>query len=338
MSRNVRLANVIESNGQETAWTKNLAATTTTDDLLYKGVGSAINEKVSESDVPHLLKQAKLDWKVEVAKGVKFGPDFKYESKLAQVIYRQNPDVPGEVIHLGTTSPRWQPFQNDQVVTSFVLFCEKSQLTMERLGALDQGRIIFAVARTDETFVLPGGDIVQGKLLLTNAHKSGRGARVDLMAPRLVCTNQLVLPVKVAGQVIAHTSSYSEEKITRILEAAKTGFSKFQKDAEFLSSTPVEDSVAHTLIVRILGDKDKSLDEQPKAVQAVLKLYHGEGKGSELLSSYHTAWGVTQAVTEYYSHHSSQRGGSSGHINSLWLGNKRAKSEQALRQVVSAFR
>ena len=122
------------------------------------------------------------------------------------------------------------------------------------------------------------------------------------------------------------------------MEAAKTGFSRFKEDAEFLASTPVEDKIAHALVIKILGDKDKSLDEQPKAAQQVLNLYHGQGKGAEMLSAYQTAWGLTQAVTEYYSHHSSQRGGDAGHINSLWLGSKRAKSEQALRQIVSAFR
>jgi hypothetical protein len=205
---------------------------------------------------------------------------------------------------------------------------------MERLGCLDEGRIIFAVAKTDETFVLPGGDLIEGKLLLTNAHRSGRGARVDLMAPRMVCTNQMVLPVKLAGQVVAHTSSFSEDRVMRVLEAAKTGFGKFKEDAEFLAGVTVKEEVAHTLIIKILGDKDKSLDEQPKAVKEVLNLYRGKGVGSEMLSAYQTAWGLTQAFTEYYSHRSTVRGGSEGHINSLWLGSKRAKSEQALKQIV----
>lgn len=328
----------IQSKQQETEWTDDLKNTSATDAKLYRGVGALIESAVEQTDVDGLLKESGLDWEVQTADGIKFGPEYKFESPRDRVIYRLNPQKPDEAIHLGTVSTRWKPFQNKEVVQSFVTFCEKSQLTMERLGFLDEGRIIFAVARTDDSFILPGGDIVKGKLLLTNAHKSGRGARVDLMSSRMVCTNQLVLPVKLAGKVIAHTSNYSETRVLEILEAAKTGFNQHKEEAEFLASTPVETSAAHALIIKILGNPDKSLDKQPKAVQEVLNLYHGQGAGSEMLSAYQTAWGVTQSITEYYNHHSSYRGGNAGHINSLWLGSKRAKQEQALKQIVSAFR
>jgi len=331
------LIDTIERENAVTPWTYNLANTSKIDEKLYHGVGMAVNEVVGKSDVDELLKRSNLDWDVLMADGIKYGPDFKYGSDRDRIIYRLNPNG-GEPIHLGTVSRRWQPFQNKEVVNSFISFCEKSQLTMERLGSLDSGRIIFAVAKTDQSFVLPGDDIIEGKLLLTNSHKSGRGARVDLMAPRLVCANQLVLPVKVAGQVIAHTSTYSEVRVTKILESAKTGFDKFKEDAEFLSQTSLDMPAAHALVIKILGDKEKKLEEQPKAVQEVLDLYCGAAIGSELLSSYQTAWGLVNSTTEYYNHHSAQRGGASGHVNSLWLGSKRSKQEQVLKQIVSALR
>jgi phage/plasmid-like protein (TIGR03299 family) len=332
------LSNIIRRNGQETQWTQNLSETSETSQKLYRGVGAAINAVVSENDIDGLLSLSKLDWEVHTTDGIKFGENYQFQSDRDRVVYRNNPDKPGEVIHLDTVSPRWKPFQNRDIVRSFVTFCEKSQLVMERLGFLDQGRTVFCVAQTNESFTLAGGDVVEGKLLFTNSHQSGRGAKVDLMAPRMVCTNQMVLPVRLAGQVISHTSAYSSARVMLVLEEAKTGFEKFKEDAEFLASTPVKDEEAHALIIKILGDKDKSLDDQPRAVQQVLELYQGKAKGSEMLSAYHTAWGLAQAITEYQSHHSTQRGGNAGHINSLWLGSKRNKTEQALKQIVSAFR
>ncbi len=328
---------IVKRAGMETEHTDLMQGTSAEHMNIYQGVGSPVNAKVSEEDLDELLKQAKLDWEVKVADGIAYGDNYQFKSDRDRIIYRDNPDG-GQPIHLGTTSTRWLPFQNNQVVKSFINFCKNSNLEMERLGFLDEGRTIFCVAKINESFVLPGEDLVEGKLLLTNSNRAGRGARVDLMCPRMICTNQLVLPVKIAGQVITHTSSYSEVRVQRILESAKTGFGQFKTDAEFLAETNIDDKVAHSLVVKILGNVDKGLDDQPKAVKEVLDLYHGEGIGSSLLSAYSTAWGLTQAVTEYYNHHSSRRGGVNGHINSLWLGSKRSKQESALKQIVTVLR
>lgn len=77
--------------------------------------------------------------------------------------------------------------------------------------------------------------------------------------------------------------------------------------------------------------EDASLDKLPKAFQEIMDLYYN-GPGSELQSAFNTPWGILNAVTHYYNHHSSLRGGIGGHFGSLWQGSKAQTTQYALQQ------
>jgi hypothetical protein len=54
-----------------------------------------------------------------------------------------------------------------------------------------------------------------------------------------------------------------------------------------------------------------------KPFQKILSLFEGESKGFELAGT--TAWGMLNAVTEYYDHHATGRSQDSK-LNSTWFG------------------
>ncbi|OLP19834.1 hypothetical protein BST81_03410 [Leptolyngbya sp. 'hensonii'] len=315
-------------NQQRTTHTQSMEATTEENVAMYRGVGAPIDSKLS---LQEQLRQAGLDWSVELS-DLRYGLTYSHESNYRQAIYRSDSGL-----LLDTVGGRWQPFQNSQILETFRQFCDDTGLELEHLGELRGGRTIFATAKLNEQFSLTRDDVTDGRILLTNYHECGAGLRVDLMTNARICTNGMTLPVRVGSRNINHVGSYDRQRILDVLEAAKNNFHTFQQQTERLANTPVSEAEFTLLLIQEFGDPNKPIAEQPRPVQLCLKLFRGQGQGANELSRYQTAYGALSAVTEYYNHHSPQRGGVSGHLNSLWLGSKAKRQQQFMRQLVSVY-
>ncbi len=321
-------ANLIESHNKSTESTHLLRTTDAESLKLYQGIGAEIDKDLT---VNEQIEAAGLNWTVATSP-IKYGDRFNQESDYRKALYREDT---GKL--LDTVGKNWKPYQNKEIVASFNSFCFENGLQIDHLGSLDDGRCIFATAKLNSSFALSGDDIVSGKILLTNYHKSGCGLTVSLMTVRLVCTNGLVLPVRVGKKVISHVSSFNAERVAATLEAAKTNFVEFKETASFLAKKPVSDAEAMLLLIKAFGNPDAAFADQPAVVQTCFNLFKGEGTGSNLLSSYQTAWGLLNSVTQYQNHLSIQRGGTATHLNSLWLGSKAQKQAGFMQQLVSVY-
>ena len=301
--------------------------TSSNQDSIYRGIGAEINPGMT---IDEQLEAASLNWEVATT-DVSFGDNIQYKSDYRKALFRADT---GQL--LDTVGKNWQPFQNREIVTTFNQFLEESKLEIEHLGSLDQGRTIFATAKLNDEFALSQEDLVEGRLLLTNYHKQGRGLKVDLMTRRLVCSNGMTVPVRVGGRTITHVSNFDSDRVLQTLESAKTNFQQFREVSEQLTQIPMSVEEATLILIKQFGEANKPVEKQPKIVQTCLKLFKGAGKGADLLSAYHTAWGLLQSVTEFYNHHSMKRGSIATHLNSLWLGNKAQKQSgfmQTLQRV-----
>ena len=68
---------------------------------------------------------------------------------------------------------------------------------------------------------------------------------------------------------------------------------------------------------------------QHRALQKVQDLYSGKGRGSQLESAQHSAWGLLNAVTEYVDH--DKRARSVDHrLDSAWFGQGASLKQKAL--------
>jgi hypothetical protein len=83
-----------------------------------------------------------------------------------------------------------------------------------------------------------------------------------------------------------------------------------------------------------LTKQDAGLSDMPKAFQEIMDSYY-TAPGSELSTSFHTAWGALNAVTHYYTHNSAKKGGVQGHFSSLWTGSKARATQSAFHESVA---
>lgn len=285
-----------------------------------RGIGSEVSPNMS---LEKQLELAGLNWEVATSP-ISYGCDFQHntiDGEYRKAIYRSDT---GMLLDVG--GKQWRPFQNRDIVSAFHNFCEKAGLQMNHLGSLEDGRTIFASANLpSEINVRQVGDIVRARVILINYHKVGFGLSIRLQMERLVCLNGMAQPVRIGNRVVTHVGNFDSTKIVQILEGCQQNFADFGRDAEKLAAKSMSMEEAHLILIKEFGDPSKGLHEQPAIVQTCLRLFDGGGRGSDMLSSYNTAWGLLNSITEFYNHHSQIRGGTATHLNSLLLGSKAQK-------------
>lgn len=291
----------------------------------HRGIGAKITPDMS---IEQQLVVAGLDWQVETSP-IKYAG--RYDSEYKRAVYRTDT---GEL--LDCCGKNWKPYQNKDLLQTFHRFCGEANLTVDHLGALDSGRVIFAGADLPVNFDVQNvGDIVRGRLLLFNFHKVGYGLQVKIQGERLVCANGMTLPVTTGSRVINHVSAFNPAKVGRILEAALNNVSQFEKNAQTMANTPMSVEQATLLLINEFGNPKLPVDQQPAIVETCLKLFSGGGMGSNMLSAYNTAWGLLNSTTEFFNHRSQVRNGTATHLSSLLIGSKARQQQQFYDRLVS---
>jgi phage/plasmid-like protein (TIGR03299 family) len=284
---------------------------------------------LSGLNATQICSKVGLDW--EVAK-VPMGYQFlgqEMESTKFALINAENGAF------FDAVNKNWEPVQNEEVIGTFLKFCEEGNLSLDSVYSSWGGKAIYASAPLGG-FVLPDGDEVQAKLLLSNHHVSGNALRVRILAIRQVCTNGMTVGVKISGLTLTHNKSLTSVKIRSALSGAIQTLNDYRTGATKLQQLATHDEQAKLFIMNHFGgDITKLWIDQPQVTQEVYELYKGKAIGSDKLGSYNTGWGLLQAVTEYYNHHGRSRGGADASLRSLLEGAKAAKQSRAMAQLVS---
>jgi hypothetical protein len=145
------------------------------------------------------------------------------------------------------------------------------------------------------------GDEVLGQVMLIGSHEVGVGHELRAYFERLICRNGMTQQIKSSQRIFGHSTA-GVKALTEALSGLNNLAIQYQDNAQKLVNTPLNYQEAMVFLIKEFGDYEKSIDEQPRVVKTVLKLFDGQGLGSDLMTSYHTAWGLLNCLTEYYSH------------------------------------
>jgi phage/plasmid-like protein (TIGR03299 family) len=291
----------------------------------YRDLGTPITSGMTIDDQ---LKTAGLDWTVELSP-IRYADDCSTEEYLAA--YRSDTQ------QMLSVYGKWRkPFQNHQILETFHTFCKQNDLQIDRIGCLKAGKELFAFCKLPiEIDVKKVGDITEAHLMIAESHECGRGLQIDLYFNRLVCTNGMTKSVRRSQQVINHVSKYNSDRIAGILTHALATVRDYENISNRLADVALTKQEAELHLIKAFGDPNKPLLEQPKIVQTCLKLFLGEGKGSDLLSAYNTAYGLLESVKEYINWHSPVRGSLETAFSSLCYGSRKQKQDGFMQQLVS---
>ena len=215
---------------------------------------------------------------------------------------------------LAIVSDSYKIVQPAEAFAFFQRAAKEVGLKVDTAGALKQGRKFFATAKFDAAQVLPG-DLIDGSILFATSCDGSMNTIVKNVAERVVCANTLAVAMGEQGRrtvKISHRSVFDAERVVVQMGLAADGFAAFIKDAKEMSRYTMSPSAAYDLAAQIMGAPveitsaaDKAKAEKVIAstgFNTIIRLFAGEGRGARLTGVKGTAWGLLNAVTQYYDH------------------------------------
>jgi phage/plasmid-like protein (TIGR03299 family) len=236
-------------------------------------------------------------------------------------------------------SDRYQPVQNQDVIEFFREFCEAGHATMETVGALRDGAVIWALAKLNggSSMTLAGGDQLKGHMLLTTSHDGSLKTIGKPCQERVVCGNTLgfALNEKSATYSLKHSSKFTDEQkgeARRVMGMAIQSIAQLNDLSAELAKVTVDHQGWMEFIGRLLGEENvlDSKTAELSRVAAEIQDSTMTSPGSGLISARGTLWGVVNGVTHYVDHKARARS-DSNRLFSAWFGDGERMKNTAVR-------
>ena len=275
---------------------------------IWHGLGQEVQDN---ADAAQWRAASGLDFKVARSR-VRFGEGAQQRVWDEQhVLFRSDTKEPIAVVSDG-----YKIVQPGEAFDFFSRAASDLGLKVSTAGALKRGRKYFATAQFGGEAVV-AGDRVDGYLLFATSCDGSMNTVVQNVATRVVCANTLAIALGERGRKVvkvSHRSVFDGEKVLVKMGLAQDGFSAFIRSARELSHYTLSPGAAHDVVAQVFGapapEKVASQADRD-AVGRVLKsagfnrvmeLFAGAGRGANLTGVRGTAWGVLNAVTQYWDH------------------------------------
>ena len=248
----------------------------------WAGIGIEVNRSLSSRE---MLYKAKLDWEI---------------SKIP--------------------SQRPKSHSNQETFRFYKAYFDAGNAEIETIGSLDGTRIIWALARLNQSFILPGDDELKGYILLASRHEDREKIEIQFFTLRSACNSMLKISSSARPTVkntfrrifkptlpfLSESSlEFDEDMIQKTKETHEKGrmaILNFSKDAQSLVDKKVNAKIAEdylTEVFKIDSSINESTETKEKAkihTQSALDAF-GNVPGQNLDSAKMTAWGLLNAVT-----------------------------------------
>ena len=267
-----------------------------------------------------MMKAAELDWTVS-KRPIYTTHKPTSEYKIVDGVYADaelldNPDRfaivrDSDNTWLGMCSGDYQVIQNERIFDFFQKFSKHAKITMETAGSLRDGKDIFALARLNDNFALPGGDELQPFVLFRQPHEPGYAMNIMDTEIRVVCSNTLQLALRganIAQYKMSHRLVFDElreEQALKTMGAVYERRAEFKEAAEFLAKTKAKDGQVIEFISKLYQPKvleehkpeDGPLRDGFSSTAKTVYEALATAPGADLKSAQGTWWGAVNAVT-----------------------------------------
>jgi phage/plasmid-like protein (TIGR03299 family) len=197
-------------------------------DVPWHGLGTEVSPDLSPEE---FQVAAGLDW--DVTKET-----MKTESGIIipnkQALVRSSDGTVLDVVGKG-----WNPVQNSEAFEFFNEYVEAGDMEMHTAGSLKNGQMVWALAKTKESFELFNGDLTENYFLFTNPHQFGKSINIRMTPIRVVCNNTLTLSLsKQSDQMVSvnHRKAFDPDEVKEQMGIAREKMIQYRSMAEFLGS------------------------------------------------------------------------------------------------------
>ncbi len=329
----------------------------------WHGLGNQLTQNQS---IEVWAKQAGMDWRIE-SSDVSYmaqnerGQNIIMPYEEQRVLYRSDTHAP-----LSVVSQRYQEVQPMEILEFYRDLTEQSGFELETAGVLKGGKKFWALARTGQSTALKGKDVSNGYILLATACDGTLATTAQFTNIRVVCNNTLAIALRgqssSAGVVkVPHSTKFDADKVKQQLGISVRAWDEHMYEMKQLTQRKVTQGEAAAYFDAVFNNTSMSVADQEeniiqfyrnmatptpakeksepngRAMNKVMDMFNGQGRGAELSSAKDTAYGLLCSITEFADHE--RRAMSTDHrLDSAWFGAgaalKQRGLEQALRLVV----
>lgn len=267
----------------------------------WHGLGQELEAGASIEDWTHA---AGLSWGVNRAT-VNFSSDagIVLQMENRHVLYRNDTNSP-----LSVVSDSYKVVQPAQIMDFFRELTAKSDSQMETAGSLQDGKVIWALARMGKDFMIKD-DAIAPYLMLATSYDMSTPTIAKLVATRVVCRNtiQIALDESDRRQIrIPHSTDFKAEEVRAGLDISLSEFEAFKQKAMKLANQSFSLSDMDHYLLKLLQPSDGEIDgdqiRKSKTYSKIIDLFKGSQLGNEQDAVQLSAWGALNAVTEYVDH------------------------------------
>lgn len=213
---------------------------------------------------------------------------------------------------LSVVSENYKIVQPNDILQFFSDLAKKNDFQIETVGALKEGRRVWALARVGENSQILD-DQVAPYLMLATSYDGSMATIAQYTSVRVVCNN--TLQASLQGNSghnrisIPHSAIFDATRVKSDLRIKLDSWETFKMQATHLAQHKVTDKAADAFLQELLAPlapvgKSYSPEQfrKTKGYGRIMSLYQGGQKGAQMDATKGTAWGLVNAVTEYVDH------------------------------------
>jgi phage/plasmid-like protein (TIGR03299 family) len=297
-------------------------------ELPWHGLGVKVDDNLSPAD---MQIAAGLDWTVEKQSIVTAdGIAIPQKKALVRSTDKSVLDIVGK---------EWEPCQNSTAFQFFDEFCKTGNMQMHTAGSLQDGKIVWVLAKVDEEFELFGGDRVDSYLLFSNPHKFGQSIDVRFTPIRVVCNNTLTLSLNTDSKnavKLNHKKAFDADSVKEMMGLANMKLGTYKEMAEVLGGKRYKKDDVLVYLDSLFPTYSKK--ERGKTLHHT-ELSNPAKRAFELLETspghnYKPGswWNAFNAVTYYTDHERGKNADS--RLTSSWYGQSKNLKQKALHKAL----
>lgn len=326
-------------------------------DTPWHGLG---NQLTQNQPIEIWAQQAGMDWRIESSNVSYMAQNERGQSIIMpyeeqRVLYRSDTHAP-----LSVVSQRYQEVQPMEILEFYRDLTEQSGFELETAGVLKGGKKFWALARTGQSTALKGKDVSNGYILLATACDGTLATTAQFTNIRVVCNNTLAIALRGqssnAGVVkVPHSTRFDADKVKQQLGISVRAWDEHMYEMKQLSQRKVTQGEAAAYFDAVFNNTNMSVIDQEeniiqfyrniatpnpakeksepngRAMNKVMDMFNGQGRGAELSSAKDTAYGLLCSITEFADHE--RRAMSTDHrLDSAWFGAGAALKQRGLEQ------
>lgn len=203
---------------------------------------------------------------------------------------------------LTSVSAEWNDIPNKEAFEFFREWIEEGSMHLHTAGVLDDGRMVWAMAKTNEGFSLFNGkDRIESNLLFSLPHVYGKSTIVMGTDIRVVCNNtlQYALSNGKADMMVKihHRKTFDADQIKQALNINRAKNQLFKEAAEFLVTKKAKKEDVSKFFNTIFPmtsnkkEKEDAVSRNAKLMEEILETQPGAELGAG------TWWQAFNAIT-----------------------------------------